>query len=539
MQKLTTLVRDHKRRNLVLGGLGAIIIVGALGYHELHHAKAATLAARAPKGEQVTVASVDSLSPGNAPLEVLGKVESESDATILSQTSGEVTGLYHQLGDHVAAGETIAVMENSSQQAAVAQAQGAYDAAQAALAKVSGTTAQNSTTAADQASQAADNAQASVEASLESTYAALDDAVHTKADILFTNPRTLQIAFLPSFLTPDSQLQTATLAQRSALEATLAASDALTTDTSVADTDANAVAMTKNAEATEDFLNNLIQLVNEELPDQGITAATISGYQATLGAARSEVVSAVASLTTAKTTYDSDVSVASGAANTADGGSQSDIAVAQANVQSALGAVDAAKATLAKTIIRSPLSGTITDLSITDGGYVNSFTEVAEVSNPSALKVVAYVTAADAKTLAQGNAATIDGTTPGVIAQVASAIDPETATIEVDVALTGDQGDLIDGDSVPVELDRTPASSAAAKLDGQQVIPIVALKITPTGPVVFTVNAASMTLKSHPVTIGSILGQNIVVTAGLTPDMQIVTDARGLTDGEPVTVKKS
>jgi multidrug efflux pump subunit AcrA (membrane-fusion protein) len=56
--------------------------------------------------------------------------------------------------------------------------------------------------------------------------------------------------------------------------------------------------------------------------------------------------------------------------------------------------------------------------------------------------------------------------------------------------------------------------------------------------VVFTVNPATKALAAHSVQIGAILGENIQVISGLTPDMEIVTDARGLTAGQKVSLKQ-
>ena len=63
---------------------------------------------------------------------------SENQATILAQSAGEIVTLNSAIGDRVSAGDTIAVIENSSQQASVTEAQGAYDVAEAALVKTSG-----------------------------------------------------------------------------------------------------------------------------------------------------------------------------------------------------------------------------------------------------------------------------------------------------------------------------------------------------------------------------------------------------------------
>jgi multidrug efflux pump subunit AcrA (membrane-fusion protein) len=116
---------------------------------------------------------------------------------------------------------------------------------------------------------------------------------------------------------------------------------------------------------------------------------------------------------------------------------------------------------------------------------------------------------------------------------IAPALDPTTGKIQVKVSPTQSQTSLVDGSTVTVTLDRA-SSGAKAAAKNTLSIPIAAAKITPQGPVVFTV--ASSTLVSHPVTFGNILGGQVEITAGLTADMDIVVDARGLSEGQVVVV---
>jgi RND family efflux transporter MFP subunit len=518
---------------LMIGVLVVVVLLcGFFGYRSLYHASAAP-ATRKAVSEQVTVASVGSLSPSNAPLSVVGEVTSENQATILAQSAGEIVTLNSAIGDRVSAGDTIAVIENSSQQASVTEAQGAYDVAEAALVKTSGGQEGSTSDGTIVDNNSAANTDATLEADLNSAYTSLDDAVHTKADTLFSNPRSAN----PTFLSPFNAVQYYMVdgiypfqvaeSERLSIESMLANDYKLTLATSSERLNANTRAMTSDAQTIQTFLNNMVEVVNAfQASDENnsysiLPIGTVTGYQTTIAAARTEVSSAITSLTSTLNTYDT-----SGV---------------QAEVEEEQGALEAAKAALAKTYITSPISGTIVDLPITEGDYVSSNQEVAEVSNPGALKIVAHVSATDAKTLSVGNSATVNGTVQGTITEVSPAIDPETGTIEVDVALAGDQSGLTDGDSITVGLDRTASSlisTEEASSTASVIIPIVALKITPTGPEVFTVDPVKNILVPHPVEIGSILGDDIVVTSGLTPSLIIVTDARGLTDGEAVTIKK-
>jgi RND family efflux transporter MFP subunit len=281
------------------------------------------------------------------------------------------------------------------------------------------------------------------------------------------------------------------------------------------------------------FLNDIVEALNKAVTNQNVSASMLASYQSSIAAARSEVISSISSLVSAKSAYDSAASGASVAQNSASSGTSNDIASAQANVKSALGALNAAQANLEKTIIRAPISGTIVSLPITRGGYVSSFSEVAQISNPSALEIEVYVTSDDAKTLSVGGKATIEGDVPGVIVFIAPALDPSTGKIQIKIGIPGKQSSFADGDAVAVSLERS-AVKGGTTAKNTITIPIAAAKITPAGPVVFTVS--SSTLEANPVFFGPIIGDRVTVINGLTPEMVIVTDARGLSDGQEVVV---
>ncbi|HVM73627.1 MAG TPA: HlyD family efflux transporter periplasmic adaptor subunit [Candidatus Paceibacterota bacterium] len=516
---------------------GAILVVAliATGLHVLNRTPATP--AVTAQVSHVTLASVASLSSDTSALPVVGTVTSLHQATILAQSAGAVTAVNASLGSSVAAGTIIATLESASQNAAVVQAQGSYDAALASYEKATGTTAQNSTANAAQASASAQSAQASAIAALQTTYAALDDAVHTKGDTLFNNPRGSNPTLI-GLTSPDSQIVQTVQNERLGIESVLTDAKARAGDTTPADIDANISAMIADTQVVATFAGNMVQLINQAVPNQIVTSSAIAGYQASIGAARTEVVASINGLTSAKNAYDNASTTAATMTNSASSGTASDIAIAKANVETALGALDAAQANLEKTIIRSPLSGTIVDLPIKQGDYVTAFSEAAIVSNASALEIVTQVTATDSKTLSIGGTATIGSDASGVITSIAPALNPTTNEIEVHIGITKGASTLTDGESVNLELVRThtvDAINVGTKSSKAITIPIVALKITPSGPVVFTVSTSS-TLVAHPISLGSILGDQVVVIDGLTPEMTIVQDARGHVAGDAVVV---
>lgn len=514
---------------------GAIVIIIALiGVRALLRAPAeATLP---PVLSHVTVASVAGLSSVNGPLPVTGKVTSLNQASILAQSAGEITSLQVHLGSHVSAGQVLATFENSSQRAAVQQAEGSYEGALAALTKVSGSTATNAGISSGQAASSAANAATAALTSMQSAFAAMDDAVHTKADSMFSNPHSITPQILMTL--PDNQLAITLQNQRSQMDAVIADVSKHASDTSTSNIDLNAVAIAANGQTVLAFLNNLVSAANQAVTAQNMSATTLATYQTAAGAARSEVVAALSALSTAKGAFDSAQSGAQTAANTATTGSQNDIAAAEASVKQALGALNAVRANLEKTIVRSPISGTVVSLPVTRGDFVSTFAQVATVSNPGALEIQANVTPTDAKTVVVGGKATIgQSNIAGIITAIAPALDPTTGKIQVKVGITGDASSITDGDTVNVSLARSTQKSPDIKIPtpiNVISIPIAAAKITPQGAVVFTV--ASSTLVARPVKLGAIQGGQVIVNEGLTSDMDIVVDARGLTDGQEVVV---
>lgn len=481
----------------------------------------------------VQVATIGDLASQAGPLIVVGSVKSKAQATILAQTSGEITSLSVSIGDRIGAGQVIGQFENASQRAAVTQAQGSYDAAKASLAKLTGTTVANVGVSSAQAATAAQNAASSLAIALRSAYAALDDAVHTKADTLISNPNGSTPKLL-NFTIPDTQLVANIESQRLALNAAFDKARAASDIGSTADVEARTATMFSVAKQSGLFLEDMIAALNQAVPNNYFSATTIAGNQATLAAARTEVVSAVSALTSAKSAFDAAVSGAQTASNSASGTSD-DIAAAEASLKSAQGTLDAARAALDKAIIRSPISGTIVSLPVTRGDFVSNFAQIAEVSNPGALYIEAQVTSSDAKTIGAGNAAVIEGSVSGVITSVAPAIDPSTGKILVKIGIVGSQASLTDGEAVTVSLGRN--KSLSTKTAQTTAIPIVSLKVTPAGPVVFTVTASS-TLAAQPVTLGTILGDRVIVS-GIGSDTEIITDARGHSAGEVVIVATS
>jgi len=482
-------IKVLSRRTQIIAGV-VILVVIVVAVHFLTRTPAVPAAPVVTP--HVSLESAAGLSSGAGPLSLTGKVSSLNQATILAQTSGEVVSLPVKIGDHVAAGQEIGSFENSSQLAAVTQAEGAYDAAIAAKGATSPTITD-----------------ASARDEFASAYASAASTLSDDIDLFFGQ----QTAFGPQLLinsynAPDFSRR------RAALDTLMNAWQADVANDASADPAHLLAEAYANVQTLSAFANDLA--VAARATDSRATDTQLAG----ISAAQGTFTGLLSSLSAAQAAYQSkDVNGNAGA---------------NAGVTQALGALQGAKAALEKTIIRSPVAGTIVSLPITQGDFVAAFSQVAEVSNPSALQIDAQVTPTDAKSLAVGGKAIVSGSVPGVIADIAPAVDPSTSKIPVKIDLSS-PGDLVDGDTVTLSLDRIAVATTTTMTASSTItIPIVATKITPSGPIVFTV--ASSTLVAHPITLGTLLGDQVTVLSGLTADLLIVTDARRLSDGETVIV---
>jgi HlyD family secretion protein len=440
----------------------------------------------------------------------------------------------------VSAGTIVASIENASENAAVLSAQGAVDAAQAALAKISGGSRDEQKAILQSSVEISQSsyisAQSTAVNALLSSFATVDSSVRGTADPMFSNPD----SFSPQFnvLSSDSQLTTNINNARVTLGPILEREAALSKSISTAsDLVAELDKEEADLRAVRSFFDQIIRALNSGVPSQNVSASTIATYQASAIAARASVNGALASISGAKENLAAKKQGITVAQKNLEqgvtGGQKEDVAGAQAGLKQAQGSLAAARANLEKTYIRAPISGTINSFSLKRGDYVAMQSPVLTVANNGALEIVAYVTENDAKDIAVGSTVAIENGGSGIVTRVAPALDPVTKKIEVRIGVSG-AADLINGQSVIVEINRANAR-ISSKID-KVTVPISAIKIGADQTLVFTVGENNA-LVAHVVEVGELLGDRVVITDGVTADMKIVTDARGLRDGQTVTTQ--
>lgn len=460
----------------------------------------------------VTVASVASLNGGAGSVSVIGTVRSIAEAQVLAQASGQVMAVRARLGQSVGAGTILAELGNSSESAAVLQAQGAYDAAVAARR----ITLLQSGNATDSFSEA----QLSARESYRSAYTTADGVLSTYVSLFYGGPTSLGPALLINEgpVTNMSQRRQKITNMMDQWHRDLAATD--TTDPATLLSSATA-----NTQMLSDFLNDL------SLTAAAYTSNASPAQIAALATARTSVSGLLASLSAARDAYNAKKTAAQvGTEQSGTAGAQT--ASADAAVKQALGSLRAAQATYEKTVVRAPIQGTVNFLPIRIGDYVTSLMHVATVAQNGALEIVSYVSEGDRQNIQVGAKLPVEGGYEGIVTSIAPALDPSTKQIEVHLAVAAG-APLVDGQSVRITLPGAAIASTAQA--GPLLLPLTAVKLSASSRVVFTVDTAGRVV-AHPVQIGDVAGDRIQVLSGILATDVIVTDARGLADGEKVKV---
>lgn len=122
----------------------------------------------------------------------------------------------------------------------------------------------------------------------------------------------------------------------------------------------------------------------------------------------------------------------------------------------------------------------------------------------------------------------------GHVARIGSSADPYTGTFEVEIDVSPDGARFARGLVAKVEIALRGAANGAART----LVPVTALvEANGDSATVYVLDAGAGVARRRAVTIATIVGERVVVLAGLAPGEQVVTDgAAWLVDGRPVRV---
>ncbi|XKT75046.1 MAG: efflux RND transporter periplasmic adaptor subunit [Patescibacteria group bacterium UBA2103] len=448
------------------------------------------------------------------PLPLVGNVRSATEATILTEASGRVTRVYRSLGDYVSAGSVIAEIENSSEYAAVLQAE-------ANLARVEDSSED------EQLSSAITGLQTAKESSLAtilSAYATVQDAIRQKADATFSNPTTASAEYEIS--TSDSALENQIESRRVSMQRILSRQQAtgaiLTTESNL---DVELKTALDELKEVRTYLDLVVESLNKAIPNNDFSTSDISSFSTSVSTGRTAVTTSISSIAASIENLAAKRAAKEIAENSLE---NSTTGVKRQDVLQAEASLAAARAAFEKKVIRAPFSGTVNALNIELGQFVSAFEPAATIANNGILEIRAYITERDKEYVFPGlSVSSLDGI-KGTITEVAPALDPITKRIEVRIALS-DTGSITNGQSIRLLVERTKENVEVVT----PIVPLTAITFKGNDPFVFTVDQEN-TLVAVPVTLGVILGDRIEIE-GIDVDTQVVVDARGFLEGEVVT----
>jgi RND family efflux transporter MFP subunit len=122
----------------------------------------------------------------------------------------------------------------------------------------------------------------------------------------------------------------------------------------------------------------------------------------------------------------------------------------------------------------------------------------------------------------------------GRVARIASSADPQTGTFEVEVELANGDARFARGLVAKVAL----MLAAVAGDTERTVVPLTAVvEANGASATIYVLDATAGVARRRQVTVGAIVGERVIVVAGLEPGEQVITDgAAWLTDGRAVRV---
>ncbi|MCX6787727.1 MAG: efflux RND transporter periplasmic adaptor subunit [Candidatus Kaiserbacteria bacterium] len=365
--------------------LVAVLIIAGVGYFYL---------GRGPNlGATLTVSQGDFVEQ----VRVSGTVTAAQDVALGFATNGRIAGVYAEVGQRVLAGTVLAETENGDLIATLAQKQAALAQAEANLAAlVAGTRPEELASA----SLAVVNAKASLSNAIQNVYTASDDAVRNRVDLFFTNPRTNPKL---SFVVANVALQNLVESDRTSIETGLVAWALIVANLSNDTAAAAAIQSQKYVAQVTTLLADANRALNQGVPDQAISIATLASYSTTLATARTNVNTSATALTTAAAALDT----AQSALTLKQAGSTSDaIAAQEAAVAAAAAEVRSARAKVVATRIVAPFSGIVTRMDAKVGEIIAPTTSEISLQSNGIFEIETYVPEVAIAHIAPGNLAT-------------------------------------------------------------------------------------------------------------------------------------
>lgn len=369
---------------------------------------------------------------------VTGKIKPAEEVDLAFEKSGKVIGVNVKIGDSVVAGQRLIQLDNSELIAQLNDAMANIDVQKAKLdelrrgtrpeeIKISETKVSNATISLDEAKKALIN-------KIQDAYTKSDDAVRSKVDQLFNNPRSSnpQIKFTNFYQKADIA------SERIAIETALVNWRSFLLNLNIySNPDLYIKNAKDNLNTVKEFLNMISISISILTPSSEISQATIDAYNSDISTARTNVNTAITNLSSAEEglrTAQSDLTLAQNELELEKAGTVSEQITAQeAQLRQAEAKAELIKAQINKNVLTSPINGVITKQDAKIGEIAAASKSIVSVISKGKFEIEANVAEADIAKVKIGDIAklTLDAYGNDVVfeAKVVT-VDPAETVIE-------------------------------------------------------------------------------------------------------------
>lgn len=359
---------------------------------------------------------------------VTGRAKPAEEVSLAFEKGGRVSKVYTEVGKKIQKGALLAELENGDILANFDEAKARLSAEKAKLQQLkNGTRSEEldvQKTKVANAKIVLENTRKSLSVSMDDAYTKADDAIRNKTDKFFVNPRTSNPQL--SFFLNDSGLQNIIELYRADLEKMFSSW-----------TSNDAETVKARLLQVKTFLDKLALAFSTASPNANVTQTMIDGYKTDVSTARTSINTALSSLDVSVQAFrvaESNVTLEESNLALKEAPTEGNtISAQEALVAQAQAGVRSVEAEMTKTVLRSPISGTITKQDVKPGEIVSPNTPLISIISQSNLEIEAFIPEADIAKIHIGDNAssTLDAYGDTVIfpATVVS-IDPAETLIE-------------------------------------------------------------------------------------------------------------
>ncbi len=501
-----------KKHSVISIFLGIIVIV-ALLIAGRNAGKGENKEASSDTKKSVSLVSVSTFKSDSSTISADGIVESNSQVDLKSQVSSPVVSLQVSVGDTVYPGQIIAQLDSTSIRAQL-------DQARAALTLARGQS-QTGTVSLESARKSAID-------KVRDSYNKADEVFYSQIEELIISSPGLVKPKISQYI-QDSRLMDKITLQYSSLKESFkvwkTTSDKLNINSSDAEIKSALLLSQKNLRDLDVFLSDISRGLSDATRYLvGSDAALIATWKGTITAARSSVSISLATVLAAESVFNN--------AESATG------APLSAQIVSAEAGVKSLEAEVAKTIIRSPISGKIAALPLRRGELASPGALIATVVGGGGMNIKAHVSSEDLSRIKVGAVVMKDGKNIGIVSNISPSVNEFNKKVEVRISITnpGTSG-LVVGENIAVSIMTNIKNPVATQTSsGSYFLPIQNVKIIPGDAYVFTLDENSK-IKKNSVILGEVKGDFVEIKSGLTDTMKIVSPVYELNEGQEVKVQ--